>query len=241
MKTVGIIGFGSFGKFLAEQLAPFCTIRVYSASGKENQWATSLKEVASSDYIILAIPLQAYPAMLARLKPLLNPKAVIIDVCSVKKEPMQTILKLLPGHKYVATHPLFGPESAKDGLEGHVLVLCPDFSDSAELEFLKRFAKQLKLRLVSMTVSEHDEEMATVHGLTFFIAHTLKEMGLHDQKLATPSFKKLLALAELEKHHSSDLFFTIQSGNRYVEAVRREFLEKAKKIDNQTKKASNHN
>lgn len=241
MKSVGIIGYGSFGKFLAEQLAPHCTVKVYSASGKSNQWAASLEEVAQADYVIPAIPLEAYQGTLKQLKPLLKPETVIVDICSVKEEPMQVMKKLLPDHKHLATHPLFGPESAKHGLEGHVLVLCPDASDAAELEYIKQFAEQLKLQVVIMTTTEHDQEMATVHGLTFFIAHALKDMGLHDQKLATPSFKKLLALAELEKHHSQDLFMTIQNGNPRTAAVRQEFLKQANQLAADIQQAPKHN
>lgn len=233
MKSVGIIGFGSFGAFLAEQLSSFCQVKVYSASGRQNQWARSLKEIATCDFVIPAVPLEAYSTTLQELKPLLKPETVIVDICSVKVEPMQRIAELLPGQPTAATHPLFGPESAKDSLEGHVLVLCPDQSDPEALAQVQTFAETLKLKVITMTCQEHDQEMATVHGLTFFIAHALKDMGLHSQKLATPSFKKLLALAELEQHHSQDLFLTIQNGNPYTKKIREEFLKQANKLNQQ--------
>lgn len=231
MKSVGIIGFGSFGAFLADRLSQFYEVKVYSASGRQNQWASSLKAVAECDVIIPAVPLEAYPTTLAEIKPLLKPETVIVDVCSVKEEPMRYIAELLPGQPTVATHPLFGPESAKDSLKGHVLVLCPDQSNPAALAQVQQFAETLKLEVVTMTCKEHDQEMATVHGLTFFIAHALKDMGLHSQKLATPSFKKLLALAELEQHHSQDLFLTIQNGNPYTKEVREDFLKQANQLN----------
>lgn len=231
MTTIGIIGFGSFGKFLAEELAAHCTVRVYSHSGKPSQWVSSLEEVAQADFVILAIPLEVYSKTLQQLKPLLSPQTVLVDVCSVKMAPVQIIKNILPDQPLVATHPLFGPESAKDSLQDHVLVLCPESSDPEPFQQLKTFAESLQLDVVVMSAEEHDKEMATVHGLTFFIAHALKDMDLHDQKLATPSFKKLLALAELEQHHSYDLFLTIQKGNPYTKAVRAEFLQQASDLD----------
>ncbi|MEO5627920.1 MAG: prephenate dehydrogenase [Candidatus Saccharimonadales bacterium] len=239
MKSIGIIGFGSFGKFLAEQLSAHGEVKVYSASGKQSQWATSLQNVAECDYVIPAVPLEAYEKTLTELKPFLMPTTVIVDVCSVKVEPMQIIANCLPGQPVVATHPLFGPESAKDSLKDHVLVLCPDQSDVDQLQIVEKFAMNLELDVVKMTCTQHDQEMATVHGLTFFIAHALKDMGLHNQKLATPSFKKLLALAELEKHHSQDLFLTIQNGNPYTEAVRQQFVDEATKLNQQIKPKHN--
>ena len=233
MKKVGIIGFGSFGEFLATQLESFCEIKVYSASGKTNPWGASLEEVAQVDYLIPAIPLDAYETLLGQIKPFLKPEAVVVDVCSVKEEPLKIIKTVLPDQPVVATHPLFGPESAQHSLEGHVLVLCPDRSDPNQLEVIEDFANGLGLEVIRMTTQEHDREMATVHGLTFFIAHALKDIGLHGQKLATPSFKKLLALAELEQNHSQDLFLTIQTGNPYTKAIRQEFLEEAIKLNQQ--------
>ena len=70
-----------------------------------------------------------------------------------------------------------------------------------------------------------------LHGLTFFVARALKDLGLDDQRLSTPSFKKLLQLAELEEHHSHELFVTIQAGNAYSNDVREHFVELCNLLD----------
>lgn len=238
MKAVGIIGFGSFGKLLAEKLDPYCKVLVYSKSGKANKWAASFEAVATADFVIPSIPLNAYKEVLKKLKPLLNSRTVIVDVASVKVIPIELIQEILPGQPLVATHPLFGPESAKDSFAGHTLVLCPEAADQGSLSFVKRFVSDaLGLRVVEISAQEHDREMAVVHGLTFFIARCLKDMHLHKQTLSTPTFEKLLKLAEIESHHSADLFHTIQAGNPYVKDVRKVFLAQATQID----KDFNHN
>lgn len=231
MKSVGIIGFGSFGQFMAEQLDTHCSVSVYSASGKQNKWTASLEEVAQTDFVILAIPLDAYDTMLKQLKPLLREDTVIVDVCSVKEQPMKIINQVLPNQPAVATHPLFGPESAANTIKDHVLVLCPDASDATALAIVERFASKLGLQLRRMSTEEHDREMAVVQGLTFFIARVLDEFRLHKQTLSTASFEKLLSLARLEEHHSDDLFYTIQVGNHYTQATRKKFLEFAQRLD----------
>lgn len=231
MKTVGIIGFGSFGRFLAEKLKEYCEVKVYSNSGKPNQWEASLEEIGKCDYIIPAIPLDAYESLLNNLKPLLLHESVIVDIASVKVKPVALIKKILPNQPLVVTHPLFGPESARDSLKGHVLVLCPENSQPEAYADVKKFALSLGLDTVELSEEAHDQEMAVVHGLTFFIARSLKGMKLHDQKLSTPSFEKLLALARLETHHSDDLFRTIQTGNPYTSAVRTAFLDQATQVD----------
>ncbi len=230
-KTVGIIGFGSFGKFLAEKLSPIAKIKVYSSSGRPSKWKASLDEVVKADYLIPAIPLDAYDSMLNSIKHMIGKRTVIIDVCSVKEEPMRLIKSILPGQLAVATHPLFGPESAGRSMAGHTLVLCPENSDKTELKKIEDLAVKLKLKVVKLSVTQHDKEMALIQGLTFFIAHSLKDLKLHEQHLSTPSFEKLLQLANLEKHHSYELFRTIQAGNTKTKAIRKKFIKLAQDLD----------
>lgn len=231
MTTVGIIGFGSFGRFLAEKLDAWCAVKVYSSSGKANPWQTTLPEVGRCEFVIPAIPLSAYNRVLKDLQPHLNPKTTIVDVASVKSIPATIIRERLPGQRLVVTHPLFGPESAARSLEGHTIVLCPEHSDDSQYQKVKSFSRSIGLHVVEMSEEEHDREMALVHALTFFIAHSLKDMKLHDQQLSTPSFKKLLQLAELEKHHSFELFKTIQAGNPFAGQIREEFIRELQELN----------
>ena len=46
---------------------------------------------------------------------MLKENAVIVDVCSVKEYPVQWMRELLPANvSILATHPMFGPDSAAD-------------------------------------------------------------------------------------------------------------------------------
>jgi hypothetical protein len=77
--------------------------------------------------------------------------------------------------------------------------------------------------------------MATVQALTFFLARTLNEFGLHDMQFQTPSFQRLLDLADLDKKHSTELLQTIWSGNKYSATVRKKFINEMIKLDNEIK------
>lgn len=231
MKTVGIIGFGSFGKFLAEKLSSHAKVLVYSQSGRTSSWMTSLEEVAAVDYLILSIPLDAYNETLTALKPHLTDRTVLVDVCSVKVKPIAKIREILPLQPLVATHPLFGPESAAVSLDGHTFVMCPELSTPEPYLHIKRFADSLGLKVVEMSAEEHDRELAVVHGLTFFIARSLEEMNIHDQKLHTPTFQRLLNIVEVDRHHSPELFRTIQNGNDYARDMRRRFIDTAQRVN----------
>lgn len=89
MKTIGIIGFGGFGKFLAEKLSSHAKVIVYSPSGTPGSWVASMADIVQADYAVPAIPLENYAQVLSELKPLLRPDTVIVDVCSVKAKPVE--------------------------------------------------------------------------------------------------------------------------------------------------------
>lgn len=82
-----------------------------------------------------------------------------------------------------------------------------------------------------MSADEHDRTMAQVHALTFFVAHSLREMNLPTPQFMTPSYRELLDLVELDKRHSSDLYNTIQNGNPYAAGMREAFIACAQEID----------
>jgi prephenate dehydrogenase len=232
MKTLGIIGYGHFGKFLATQLSPHFSLKVYSVSGKSNEWSASFEEVASCDFLILSVPLTKHKEVCEQLKPVLHKNTVIVDVCSVKEESGQIIKHHLPGQPVLSTHPLFGPESAAASLKDHTIVICPDVTSENILKPCQEFCEKLGLRVVIMNSKEHDKTMALVQGLTFFVARVLKDFDLESTKLVTPSFRKLIALAELEQQHTKDLFVTIQKGNPHAEDVRQHFIDRAQTLQN---------
>lgn len=230
MIRVGIIGFGSFGKFLAEKLDAHAEVSVYSHRGIKSQWAADLSTVASADYVILTIPFQHYRGVIELIRPLLREETVIVDVCSVKLESTQLVKELLPNQQIVATHPMFGPQSASDSLAGHTIIMCPELSSTAPYKHIRTFCQSLGLKTVELSADEHDREIAVVQGLTFFVARSLSNMGLHSQELYTPSFGRLLHLVELEKHHSQDLFELIQKQNPYAAEVRERFIATADEL-----------
>lgn len=233
MKTVGIIGYGSFGSFMVRKLLGKVGLKVCdSSSAVPPELRADLVSVACCDYVVLAIPVEAYESVLESIKDHLTEQSVIVDISSVKTVPASLIKRHLPGVKTVLTHPLFGPQSAESSLSGHVVVMCPNGSDAHAYKEVKSFAESLGLNVVEKSPEDHDREMAYAQGLTFFVARALMNTGIHHVELETPSFKKLLDLAELERNHSEDLFRTIQLSNPYAVEVRRRFIEAIHSLKN---------
>lgn len=241
--TIGVIGYGVFGQLTAQYLSEFFELKIWNRSQDKlkdlpsNCSTSSLEETAAQPIVILAVTLNALPAILDQIRDHLQPNALVLDVTSVKIRPVELMEEKLPEDvEILGTHPLFGPQSAPDTVAGQTMILCPVRIASDRLSSTEEFLKRQGLNVRIMTPEEHDQRMAYVHALTFFVARGLMRMDVHANDIITPSFKKILDLAELEAHHSDELFKTIEQ-NPYAAEVRAELLDQLTALDKESKKS----
>jgi arogenate dehydrogenase (NADP+) len=139
--TIGIIGFGRFGQFIAKTFASHGTVIATSRSDytdlargmgveyiplsdPESFFAKDL------DVIVLATSIVSFEGTVQSLLPSLRSYIadstkgggrgpLIVDVLSVKDYPRKILLDLLPREcDILCTHPMFGPDSGKNGWHG---------------------------------------------------------------------------------------------------------------------------
>lgn len=238
MTEIGIIGFGQFGQFMAQHLAPFFDVAVYDSADLRPQaekigaeWC-NFEKAAGKKIVVFAIPLRTFESVLKRAVPFLQKDALCFDVCSVKIKPIQLMLKYLPKTvEIIGTHPLFGPQSGREGIENLRIAYCPVRTRRGEKvrEFL---STQLKLNVLEKSPEEHDREMAHVQALTHFVARALDELHVEESELATVSYEELMKAARLVSEDSWELFQTIQQGNPFAEKKRKIFIEKLIELEN---------
>lgn len=223
--SIGIVGFGSFGSFIASLLPEDIELSWFDIAG-----GNPLHVVAQSDVVVLAVPFAAYERVLPQLAAVLAPETLLVDACSVKAEPSRLIDKYFPNHgELLLTHPLFGPQSADNGLRGLQLIVTRKRGKKADRALA--LCEGQGLEIEEMTAEEHDKVMATVHALTFFIGRGLADMHLEKGAFVPPSFSSLLRLVELDAAHSEELFQTIETANPYAAGIRKQFLERMKDVD----------
>jgi prephenate dehydrogenase len=238
VEEIGFVGFGGFGQFLAGQLALSFDVTVCdqddrSAVAREIgvKWG-ALAEVARKDLVVLAVPLKSLEAVLQALKKHLRADATLMDVCSVKQEPMRLIRQYFPEADVLATHPLFGAQSFALPNVTCKLVVCEPEKPSEVYGFmLAYFRDEMKLRIIHVSPEQHDREMANVQALTHFIAKALVELDVKASGLSTPSFDLLVQLTGLLAKDSDELFQTIQNGNPFAADVRARLLKALAEID----------
>ncbi len=241
-KTLGLFGLGAFGQLAARCLAPHFDVRAHDPAPDAAARAAelgvadvTLEDAAGCEIVVLAMPVQALEAVCAEIAPHLAEGALVLDVCSVKVQPMAVMRKALPPHvQVIGTHPLFGPESARGGVEGLQIVLCPDPEHDGEsrVDCVRDFlAGTLKLNVFEASPADHDRTMAVVQGLTHLVAKVLSRMNAEAQPFTTMSFDLMMQSAALLRHDSEQLFRAIEQMNPYAGDVRRRFFDAARKLD----------
>ena len=230
MKTMSIIGCGNFGRLMVEQLKPYFTISInrrrnLAETARElDVEAVTIPEAGKRDIIMLSVPAQHIEVVLKEMAPTVRPGALVLDVASVKMHPVRLMEQLLPAHaEILGTHPLFGPQSAVNGIAGLKIVLCPVRTE--RMDSIRSFcAETLGLRVFEVTPEDHDRQMAFVQGLNHFIMRAVGEMNLPHSELATPAYQRLLDMKHFVDRDTLDLFFTIQRENDFARDVREQFL-----------------
>ncbi len=192
-----------------------------------------LAEAANADMLVLAVPVQRMEPLLRQLAPLLaqrNP--LVLDVASVKLKPIALMRDLLPPEtEIIGTHPLFGPQSGKHGIEGLPIAYCPFRAGEERIACVRSFLSQtLKLRVLDVSPEEHDRQMAYVQGLTHLISRAAAALDLPKTDLATLAYRRFAEMSESLAGDSWELFETIENQNPFAETVREEFLRNLEEL-----------
>ncbi len=227
-KSVGIIGFGRFGKLLYRVLEPDFDVQVYDVDEAAHAgWAkrASLPEVARAQTIFLCVPIHQLETSLLEIRGHLAEEATVIDVCSVKLEPTRLLETLLPrGVEILPTHPMFGPDSAANGIRNLPFILCPTTRTTTEtLTFLSAYLAGRGFRVLQMTAEEHDRITAYSLCLSQLIGRILGELELSPSPSDTQAFQHLLEIRDLAVHDTLALFYNLQTQNPYADRMREAF------------------
>lgn len=230
-KTLGIIGYGRFGKVLHRMLGGYFDVVVHDLSQKRVKGVqhVSIKELCTSDVIIFAVPISKLESVVRTVKPYLRNNQTVLDVCSVKVHPKKVFTTHLKdtGTYQILTHPMFGPDSSRDGFSGLPIMMYGLRAPKDVVAFWKRLFKKIGLSIVEMTPEAHDKQAAYSQGVTHFVGRVLGEMKLKHTDIDTQGFKALLKTVEQTCNDTWQLFTDLQMYNPYTKGMRKK-LEKAR-------------
>ncbi len=244
-QTLGIIGVGAFGEFMLKHVTPYFDVRIYDAFKNlddiENTYhltVVSLEDVAKSDIVVLCVPVKELEKRVCSIVPYLIAGRLVIDLCSVKCKPVAILKRIIPPVvDVVSLHPLFGPQSGKNGIAGLNVTVCNVMGGRTDciVDFLKN---RLVLNTFETTPEQHDQEMAYVQGLTHMIAKVFVRMDIPNINQQTKTYAHLNDMVELIRYDSDDLFLAVQRDNPYVRETTEKFFAAVRELEDRLNGAS---
>ena len=236
MNSVGIIGFGRFGKVLANILQRGFAIKAYDpkpAGPFPGVQFLDLDTVLNEKVIFIAVPIRHFESVIADISKKLKKETTLIDVCSVKSYPVNIMLKILPDHiGVIATHPMFGPDSYMSNSNLKMMI-----NNTRDLynqySFWKRFFSDQSIQIIEMTPDQHDRLAAKTQGVTHFLGRMLKEFGIKKTNIDTQGFRDLLDLVGQTCNDTWELYADLQLYNPYTEDMVEKLKASTNKLDNQ--------
>jgi len=207
--SLAVIGLGAIGGSLAWQarLAGVPRVVGYSpsrAEGVQALRAAAITELADTparaldgaDLAVLAVPAQATLDLIGRLRPALEPGALLTDVCSVKGPVLARAAAEGLGDRFAGGHPLAGTHGSgfaaarPDRLRGCVVYICETGlagGDRAARRVMRFWEDVLEAQPVLIDAASHDRQLAWTSHLPQAVASALAKT-LADRGLAGVSF-----------------------------------------------------
>ncbi|XP_041006957.1 arogenate dehydrogenase 1, chloroplastic [Juglans microcarpa x Juglans regia] len=221
---IAIVGFGNFGQFLAKTIVhQGHTVLAYSRS----DYSDVAKKLGVSYFSDADDLCEEHPEVILLCTSILSTEKVLkslpvqrlkrstlfVDVLSVKEFPRSLFLQNLPpDFDVLCTHPMFGPESGKNGWNGLPFVydkvrVGSDESRVSRCDwFLDIFARE-GCRMVEMSCAEHDWHAAGSQFITHTMGRVLEKLELESTPINTKGYETLLNLVENTAGDSFDLYY----------------------------------
>ncbi|HET6995132.1 MAG TPA: prephenate dehydrogenase/arogenate dehydrogenase family protein, partial [Chitinophagaceae bacterium] len=168
-KRVTIVGVGLIGGSLAIQLHEkkissrligVDTSKIHQQQAMDRELVDEIMEledaIASSDVIILAIPVDTLVKLLPTVLNKVD-KQIVIDLGSTKSQSINAVKDHPKRGRYVATHPMWGTEysgpqaAVRGAYENKAVIICnAEESDADALEWTKAMYKKIGMHLLEM-------------------------------------------------------------------------------------------
>jgi chorismate mutase / prephenate dehydrogenase len=214
--SIGIIGATQgMGAFLAQ---------VFSSGGYAVETmgldhGPPAEEVAAkNDVVIVAVPIDVTVAVIEKIAPHLKKGSCLVDVTSIKRAPLDAMLKHAPeGVDVVATHPMFGPHGID--FDRQKVVLCRGRGDAAFAR-VKKLYENFGAETIEATAEEHDAQMALiqvlVHEKTMVLGSVLERLKAdlgRSLAFASPIYRTELAMIGRMFSQRAELYADILTVN----------------------------
>ena len=196
-----VLGAGNMGAFFIDTLCLDFEVAVYDTNPERLKYLfrtirletlTQVQEFAP-DLLINAVSLQYTKPAFDAVLPYIPETCIISDIASVKTSLPDYYQSLK--HRFVSTHPMFGPTFAniKD-LAGQSAIIVKE-SDPEGKAFFRKFYSKLKINIYDYSFAEHDETVAYSLSIPFSSSFVFAAC-MKKQEAPGTTFKKHMAVAK---------------------------------------------
>ncbi|XP_052184485.1 arogenate dehydrogenase 2, chloroplastic-like isoform X1 [Diospyros lotus] len=227
---IGIIGFGPFGQFLSKTILKHGHTITATSRTDHSHLASDLgisfhRDMngfveADNDVILISTSIVSLSDVVSSMPfhSLKRAATLFVDVLSVKEYPKEFLLQVLPPESdLLCTHPMFGPESGRDGWNGlNFMYEKVRVRDHAVCSSFLGIFKDEGCKMLEMSCEEHDKLAARSQFLTHAVGRTLSEMKIESTSIDTKNFQSLVKLKESTTKDSFDLFCGLFVHNKYA-------------------------
>lgn len=232
-----IVGFGNFGQFLAKTFLRMGHKVIgygrsdYTTEAREMgaDYSQDVEQALAHDPHVVII----CTAILATSKVLSNfpcdrlADRLVVDVLSVKEYPKELLLSKLPASADIlCTHPMFGPQSGKNGWQNlpfvYERIRANSHRGRAVMDEFLNIFETAGCKMVEMSCEDHDSHAAATQFITHTTGRVLAELSPKSTPINTKGYESLLALVEGTTSDSFDLY----SGLFYFNDFSKEQLDK---------------
>jgi prephenate dehydrogenase len=252
MRITVVGGCGSMGRWIVNQLLETGGFQVTVADPDEieglrlartigvNYEKDNKRAAAESDIVIVSVPVENTPQVIAEVAPCMKEGSLLMDIASVKTEAVSAMLKHAPqGVELVSLHPMFGPRIRN--VRGQVVILIP-VRTGKWFSLVKGFLEKKGFEVVETSVQNHDRMMSIVQGLTHFtsmvFAGVIREMNIdlkQSRRFSSPVYNVFLPIVYRVICQNPELYAQLQVHNPHVLEVQEEFITQAVNLYVETK------
>lgn len=224
-----IVGLGLIGGSLAKVLSKDKTMQVVGMDCDSATIALALDEhtiqyeanendLLDAEIIILAMSTNPCISFIEKNYSLFNKKALVLDVCGVKRDIMNCFKKYFyeEGPQYIGMHPMAGRElfgyehSSADLFNGASLIFIKEnkINYYIDLEKLKKYTYKMGFReVVESSAEEHDKIIAYTSQLAHIVssAYIKSPTMMQEAGFSAGSFRDLTRVARLDEIMWTDL------------------------------------
>jgi prephenate dehydrogenase len=185
------------------------------------------------DVVVISVPIADTVRIIKEIGPLVSEKGLLMDLTSVKKAPVETMLKYSRA-EVVGVHPLFGPDSGSSS--DLRIAVCPGRGHEGRNWIIDIFRDE-GFQVVTLEPEKHDRIMGIVQGVNHFstlaLAHCISRSGIeidHLVNVSTFTFNQRLGRIRSILEQPGELFGSLLMDNPAAGEFIEQYLESVESL-----------